>query len=550
MRARSLVRRLRGRSADSEVLGTGAFLALLDSVPDAMVIADDTGTIFRSNERAEALFGYDRGELAGRPLLDLIPEELREHHRVHQGAFFQEPASRAMGAGLELEGRRKDGSRFPVDISLSFIPGEQGILATAAVRDITERIRMEDDLRSAREIADAASQAKSAFLSRVSHELRTPLNAILGFTQILQLDGLDEDQQEGLFHISRAGRHLLQVVNEVIDISRIEANELSLSVESISLPEVVDEVISITSPEARKSGITVAHPAESDIFVRADRQRLRQVLLNLVSNAVKYNRPGGRVDVSVHLEPGDVVIDVRDTGPGIEPEALPRLFTPFDRLGAEQTKVEGTGVGLAISQRMTTAMGGRLDVASEVGVGSTFSVHLEPADAPLADAPRGEPELVHVGASTREHVVVYVEDNPSNALLMERVVALRPHWHLIHTQHGGEALDVATRHHADLVLLDLHLPDVPGELVLQTLRTHTPTRKVPVVMVSADVTPGQQARLRTQGADGYLSKPISIPDLLGLLDAVRRGDLPLPGGTAAGVQGERVSPDPPSGAWG
>ena len=513
-------------------LGEVPFRELIDGAPDAVVVTDAQGRILLVNRQSEALFGYDREELVHQPVEVLVPSDLRTVHPAHRSGYAADPRTRPMGANLDLRARRKDGSEVAVDIALSsFVTDAGALIVTASVRDVTERTELERELRRSREEAVAANLAKSEFLSRMSHELRTPLNAVLGFAQLLELGELTAEQQEAVGQITRAGRHLLDLINEVLDISRIESGQLTLSREPVPLRQVIQETVPLVRPLAAARRITLAHPdlAHCGHYVMADHQRLKQVLLNLLSNAVKYNRDGGRVDLEWVPEwvpvgaavddgvPGQVRVHVRDTGRGIAEEDLPRLFTPFDRLGAEHLDVDGSGVGLAISQKLVDAMGGTLEVDSLVGRGSTFSVILEsaeesvPEDVMLAQ-PTGEPHT--------ERVVLYVEDNLSNLRLMERVVALRPAWQLVHALHGSLAVDLAHSRQADLVLLDLHLPDMPGLEVLERLRADRGTSDIPVWVVSADATRSQRQRLLGAGADGYLTKPIDVAEVIGVLDRV------------------------------
>jgi signal transduction histidine kinase/ActR/RegA family two-component response regulator/HAMP domain-containing protein len=366
-----------------------------------------------------------------------------------------------------------------------------------------------------------ASAAKTEFLSRMSHELRTPLNGILGFGQLLEMEALSADQEESVAQILRAGRHLLGLINEVLDVSRIEAGRLQLSLEAVSVGETLHAALDLVRPWATDKGIALqAEAGETHRHVLADRQRLQQVLLNLLSNAVKYNRPGGAVTVACDETPdAQLRIRVTDTGHGIASDKLARLFTPFERLGADATGVEGTGLGLTLSKHLVEVMGGTLSVESEVGVGSTFSVNL-----PLAQAPDGafdgSGERIAAGPEASSHggVVLYIEDNLSNLRLVERVLARRPGTTLLSALQGQLGLDLAQEHRPDLILLDLHLPDLSGEEVLGRLREERRTRDIPVVVLSADATPTQIERLLGAGALAYLTKPLDVQALLKLLD--------------------------------
>jgi signal transduction histidine kinase/CheY-like chemotaxis protein len=385
----------------------------------------------------------------------------------------------------------------------------------------------ERDLRTAREEADRANQAKSEFLSRMSHELRTPLNAVLGFGQLLEMDDLTPTQREGVAQILKGGRHLLDLINEVLDIARIEAGRMSLSLEPVPVGAVIRESMDLVAPLASERHVHLLRAGTddvSDLFVLADRQRLKQVLLNLLSNAVKFNRQEGTVSLSCQEAPGARVrIGVQDTGPGIPPERMERLFVPFERLGAEQAGVEGTGLGLALSRRLAEAMGGALGVESEAGVGSTFWVDLPSTESPrqrLERAGVALPAPADLDDSTRVRIVLYIEDNLSNVKLIQHLLAHRPEVRLIPAMQGRLGLELAREHRPHLVLLDLHLPDIHGEEVLRLLQESPKTQGIPVVVISADATPGQVGRLIEAGARDYLTKPLDVRRLMGVLDSI------------------------------
>jgi PAS domain S-box-containing protein len=399
------------------------------------------------------------------------------------------------------------------------------LMGTAGViRDVTERRRTEEALRATRETAEAASRAKSEFLSRMSHELRTPLNAILGFGQLMELDATTPDQHESATQILKGGRHLLALINEVLDITGIESGRLAVSTEPVLVGEVVAEVLGLMEPlaAARRIELSSDPASPGDQFALADRQRLKQVLLNFVANAIKYNREGGRASIKwTDAETGCVRVVVTDTGLGIPADKIHRLFTPFDRLGTE-APAEGTGLGLAVSKRLAEAMKGAIGVDTTVGVGSTFWIELPPAESPLhrlVALDDAKPTIAPV-ATRRRARVLYVEDNLSNLTLMERVLARQDRIELLPAMSGGHALGLARLHRPDLILLDLHLPDVPGEEVMTFLRQDTVCRNIPVVVLSADATPSQIDRLIAAGAYAYLTKPLDLKRFLALLDEV------------------------------
>jgi signal transduction histidine kinase/ActR/RegA family two-component response regulator len=368
--------------------------------------------------------------------------------------------------------------------------------------------------------AERANAAKSEFLSRMSHELRTPLNAILGFAQLLEMDDLTPSQQENVAPILAGGHHLLELINEVLDISRIESGRIQLSPEAISVDTLLREALDLIHPLAADYGVAARGQYSPERFVRADHQRLKQVLLNLLANGVKYNRRGGTLTVTyADAAAGRLRICVTDTGAGISREMQERLFVPFDRLGAERQGIDGTGLGLVLSRRLVEAMGGSLGVESTVGQGSTFWIDLARVEAPAAEMLAPEPNAQVPGAE-QAMTVLYVEDNLSNLRLIERALAGRRNVKLVPAMQGRLGLDLAREHDPDVILLDLHLPDIDGSEVLGRLQADPKTRPIPVIIISADATPGQIQRLRAAGARDYMTKPLNLAKLLRALEDI------------------------------
>lgn len=403
---------------------------------------------------------------------------------------------------------------------------ELGRLADSLVRAQTLLVRRTTELTTARDEAVTATQAKNAFLSSTSHELRTPLNSVLGFAQLLQMSDLRPEDGQAVERILAAGRHLLALINELIDIARIESGEFSLSVEPVSVRPVVEETCQLMAPLATDRSITIGQPSPTPgLAVNADRQRLRQILVNLVSNAIKYNRAGGTVMISCHaVSPDQVNLVVADTGPGISAADLKRIFNPFERLGAERTAVEGTGIGLPLARAFAEAMSGQLTAASVPGEGTTFTITL-PRSPDMAQAPEGNREIpaprpAPADSAAESIHVLYIEDNPANIEVVTRFLQTRPAMRLQSVMSGQAGLEVATRELPDLILLDLHLPGLHGDEVLKRLRDKPATADIPVAILSAEAAHAVVRRMRASGVIAYLTKPLDLNELGHLLDSV------------------------------
>ena len=395
-------------------------------------------------------------------------------------------------------------------------------LQTATAVDVTEQRQAETALRAAKEEAERANAAKSEFLSRMSHELRTPLNAILGFGQLLELSELDEQEALSTNYILKAGRHLLSLVDEVLDLARAETGELHLMPEAVSVKKLVQECVGLVvrMGKARDIRCKIQIPARI-ASVWADEQRLRQTLLNLLANAIKYNRDGGEVVISSRLVTTERLrIEVRDTGRGISPEGIAQLFVPFSRLDETSHGIEGTGLGLVVSRRLVEAMGGALGVDSQVGVGSMFWVELP---LPKGEAARKEKPVCSDPVVTQpvlqDATVLYIEDNVSNRQVVEMILSRRhPQWRLLTAATGLTGLQLAREQRPDLILLDLQLPDIQGDTVLSKVLEEPGLGHTPVIVLSADATAHSRDRLLAHGAYQYLSKPFKLDDLLHLLE--------------------------------
>jgi PAS domain S-box-containing protein len=500
------------------VAGVRRNAELLDLAYDAVFSWDFASRAIQYwNKAASELYGYTAAEALGKD-----PQELLQSQ-------YSAPVDAIVAALLEhdhwegeLEQRAKDGRILPISARWAVQRDAAG--ATMSVleinRDISNEKRVADALRRALESAEQASNAKSEYLSRMSHELRTPLAAMLGFSDLLSMREPREDQMTAIDAIQRAGSHLLSLVNDVLDIARIEAGRESLSLQPLDVRTILEECVGLVAQSANERSVTISmrHDGADHPLVRADRQRLIQVLLNLLSNAIKYGSEGGHVTVGAVTRDDAVEIDVTDDGPGLDERQQQRLFQPFERLGAERGHIQGTGLGLALSRQLTVAMGGSVEVRSARGEGSTFTVRLQRAtstDAASVIPARGPAVLRDARV---EHTVLYVEDNLATVALVESIFALRPNVRLLTAMQGGIAVELAREHQPDLIVLDLHLPDLNGDEVIDLLREDPRTAAIPVVIYSADATDRQANKLLGAGAAAYLTKPAKVIDFLAMID--------------------------------
>jgi PAS domain S-box-containing protein len=510
---------------------TKVLQSILDSMGEGVMVTDERGNMVLLNPAAEAMVG---------PQAIQVPQSQRSERfgifRPGTETLYpadELPLARALrgqkvdGVQLFVRNERKPEGLY-VNVNVRPLNDDQGNKggAVAVIHDITAARRAEKLLLKAKLEAERANHAKSEFLSRMSHELRTPLNSILGFAQVLEMGSLKPAELESVEQIMKGGQHLLTLINEVLDVARIESGRMALSLEPVLVAETMHEALDLIRPLAQQRAIAIVEGLDGCFYVKADRQRLRQVLLNLLSNAIKYNVEGGRIEVACEArDNGFVRIAISDTGPGVPPEQRERLFRPFERLVGDSTAVEGTGLGLALSKGLVEAMEGAIGVESRLGEGSTFWIDLLSADRPEDawldfNAP-SEHEIVPQCA--RRCVVLYIEDNPSNLALMQRVAGLRRDVQVLAAEQGGLGLDLARAHRPDLILLDLHLPDMPGLEVLQHLRRNAETRTIPVVVVSADATSDHIPQFLAAGAQSYMTKPFNISSVLRLFDETLLG---------------------------
>jgi PAS domain S-box-containing protein len=645
-------------SPDTQKPTADWFRQLVEAAPDAMIVVDPDGAIVLANLQAEKMFGYARSELIGQRIELLVPERYRGRHVGHRQHFAKAPKVRPMGAGMDLRGLHKDGHELEVEISLSPIETPSGRSMACAIRDVSDRRRVEaearrtasylkssvdsiadnfllfderdrlvivnssarqlfgaaldgpvegrafqeildaalaaglpplpqdrenlrlqwlayhanprgsfdvrtsndhtmriterrtaeggtvtviadvtedarreDELRRAREHAEEASEAKSEFLSSMSHELRTPLNAVLGFAQLLQRDKkapLNERQHDRLGHVLRGGEHLLRLIDDVLDLARIESGRVTISTEAVGVRDVLEKVTTTLEPMAARADIAMeVAPLPEDLPpVNADRTRLAQILMNFGSNAIKYGRKGGLLRFRVEKLDHGVRLVVQDNGVGIPETHRHRLFEPFQRAGQETGPIEGTGIGLAISKRLAELMGGTVGFRSEVDVGSEFWVDVPEHDA--LEVPESWAGTLGERGSSRlstgpRRVVVYVEDNPSNIAFMRALLGDYESIELMTAPTAEIGLELCRAHRPAVVIMDINLPGMSGLEATRRLREWPETKGIPVVALSAAAMPRDRERGRELGFYRYLTKPVQIDELTQVLEDVLSG---------------------------
>jgi PAS domain S-box-containing protein len=525
--------------------------AVLTSASFSIIATDEQGIIQLFNAGAERMLGYRAVDVVNR----ISPSDIHDPAEVQAraqalslelGALISPgfealafKASRGIEDIYELTYIRKDGSRFPAIISITALRDEfDAVIGYLLIgTDNSARKQVEQDLQKALLAAEKANHAKSDFLSSMSHELRTPLGAILGFAQLIEsaTPPPTPAQQRSVEQILKAGWYLLELINEVLDLALIESGHLSLSLEAISLGEVLDECRTMIGPQAEQRGIRLSFPPlAASCTVTADRVRIKQVLINLLSNAIKYNRMHGRVEVACRAcQSGRVRIQVKDSGMGLASDRLAQLFQPFNRLGQEASAEQGTGIGLVMTKRLVELMGGNLGVESEVGVGSVFWMDMLPATTPLLDAEvpaaaSAQRRVAHVA-----HTLLYVEDNPANLMLVEDLIGRRIDLRLLSARDGLAGIALARQAQPDVILMDINLPGISGIKALQLLGSDPTTAHIPVIALSANAMPRDVRRGLDAGFFRYLTKPIKVTEFMETLDTALRFaetgvDAPIP----------------------
>ena len=513
--------------------------AILTSANFSIIATDEKGIIQLFNVGAERMLGYTAADVVNR----ISPSDLHDPQEVMARAqalslelatpiapgfeALAFKASREIDDNYELTYICKDGRRFPAIVSITALRDDYGdIIGYLLIgSDNSVRKRVESELNEAMATAEQSNHAKTDFLSAMSHELRTPLNAILGFAQLLE-SGTPlptPPQKRKLDQILKAGWYLLELINEILDLALIESGKVILSREPVSLVEVMLECRAMIEPQAQKRGISMTFPRfDVPHFVKADRTRVKQVLINLLFNAIKYNKPNGTVAVEYAVRAADTIrISVRDTGAGLSPEQLALLFQPFNRLGKNASAEEGTGIGLVVTKRLVELMGGTIGVESTVGTGSVFWIELSLTRAPqliIQESEHAALEQLRVPDGTPQLTLLYVEDNPANLELVEQLIARRPDLRLLSAADGDLGIEFARAYQPAVILMDINLPGISGIEAMKILRADPATAHIPIVALSANAVPRDIQRGLEAGFFNYLTKPIKVNEFMDALD--------------------------------
>ncbi|HET8807298.1 MAG TPA: ATP-binding protein [Methylophaga sp.] len=493
---------------------------LLDNTLESVITIDSAGNIQHFNHASTQLYGYQPEEIIGHNITQLMPAEYRPMHEQGMARFLKTEQPQMIGKAVQVEALHKSGQIIPIELTLSAFYWEDSYFFTGIARDISLRKAEHQALIAAKEEAEKANQAKSEFLSSMSHELRTPLNAILGFAQLLKSDPnspLSDDQQSNVNIIQHSGEHLLKLINDVLELSKIEAGNIEVSLEPVEISQVIAHCLPLLQSQADDNEIRVDIAPLPARWVMADITRLKQVLINLLSNAIKYNRRRGMVSISSEVIHGlqRLRITIADSGIGIPVNRQSKLFTAFDRLGQENSGIEGSGVGLVVTEKLIRAMHGFIGFDSRHGEGSRFWIELPLAACPTEHAS----DYKDTESIRRQQVsdgtirkVLYIEDNPANIKLMQAYFRQQPKFELHSCKMAETGLKVIQSLQPDLILMDINLPGISGLEASRQIQQLPDMQKIPIIAITAAAMPYDLQRAKGLFA-AYLTKPLDFSEL-------------------------------------
>ncbi|RDH84469.1 MAG: hypothetical protein DIZ80_03035 [endosymbiont of Galathealinum brachiosum] len=493
---------------------------IMNNAADGIITSDERGVIISFNRAAENMFGYSSEETIGRSLNILLPDSSKNTHDSYINKYLHTGISTIIGSSRVLEAKRKNAECFPINIAISEIKINEKRIFTAIFHDITKQKQNEIELIQAKNDAENANKVKTDFISAMSHDLRTPLNAVLGFCQLLatnQEEPLTENQKDNVKEIMDGGNHLLHLINDILDLAKIEAGKISLNTESINVYSIIDECITLVKTLTNEKNIIIKNHLKisNNYFVRADNTRLKQILLNLLSNAIKYNNDNGSIDINLtEISNNYLKICIIDNGTGIPENKQHQVFNPFTRFHSSAQHIEGTGIGLTVSKQLIEAMNGNINFKSKLNQGSSFCIELPKADKTKIT----KHSEINNTTNSKLHpentsTLLYVEDNPQSLKLMEKLVTSLTYIKMISATNAEEGVKIATDKQPDIIIMDINLPGISGIDALKLLKQNNKTKNIPVIALSAAATQRDINQGMESGFCCYLTKPVNVEEI-------------------------------------